>query len=130
MGNIKMLKRDADRWLEALRSGQYKQGAGRLQKDSDKGTSYCCLGVLELVVAGEVEFYEGAWEGEEWGSYFVPSEEFLQKHRIVFYDKENHPANIPYLSSIEDYASNANDRGLSFKELADAIEQEIEYLDT
>lgn len=36
-----------DRWLEALRSGEYKQGKGRLVKETDDGTfNYCCLGVL------------------------------------------------------------------------------------
>lgn len=31
------------KWLEALRSGNYKQGTGRLRKADN---SYCCLGVL------------------------------------------------------------------------------------
>ena len=31
------------RWVEALRSGHYKQGKGQLRPTSD---SYCCLGVL------------------------------------------------------------------------------------
>lgn len=30
-------------WVEALRSGKYKQGSGRLRTFSD---AYCCLGVL------------------------------------------------------------------------------------
>jgi hypothetical protein len=30
------------KWLEALRSGKFKQGFGQLQKDD----AYCCLGVL------------------------------------------------------------------------------------
>lgn len=34
-------------WLEALRSGEYEQGVGRLMKfDPDGNTNYCCLGVL------------------------------------------------------------------------------------
>lgn len=32
-------------WLEALRSGNYKQGHKRLRRD----TKYCCLGVLNEV---------------------------------------------------------------------------------
>jgi hypothetical protein len=31
------------RWIEALRSGRYKQGTGRLRSFYDE---YCCLGVL------------------------------------------------------------------------------------
>ena len=37
-------------WVEALRSGDYTQGRGRLRsanyEDSDGSYSYCCLGVL------------------------------------------------------------------------------------
>ncbi len=32
-----------EKWLKALRSGEYKQGNGRLRNESD---CYCCLGVL------------------------------------------------------------------------------------
>lgn len=38
------------KWIEALRSGQYKQGKGQL-RDTPSDT-YCCLGVL-LTVANE-----------------------------------------------------------------------------
>lgn len=35
------------RWLAALRSGEYRQGAGRLKRMvSEKQALYCCLGVL------------------------------------------------------------------------------------
>ena len=35
------------KWLEALRSGKYKQGQGRLRSRDNK---FCCLGVLEDVL--------------------------------------------------------------------------------
>ena len=35
------------RWLEALRSGEYQQGTGRLRgTDSEGQSKFCCLGVL------------------------------------------------------------------------------------
>jgi hypothetical protein len=36
------------RWVAALRSGDYRQGRGRLKRTRNGGTkvSYCCLGVL------------------------------------------------------------------------------------
>lgn len=34
------------RWVAALRSGQYRQGKGRLCCEMGGGSSYCCLGVL------------------------------------------------------------------------------------
>lgn len=34
-------------WVKALRSGEYKQGKGRLMlKDAEGNTTFCCLGVL------------------------------------------------------------------------------------
>ena len=39
-----------ERWLIALRSGNYQQGKGQL-KDGDR---YCCLGVLCDIVKDEV----------------------------------------------------------------------------
>ena len=39
-----MKKSIADKWVEALRSGKYKQGEGFLHSESNN--TYCCLGVL------------------------------------------------------------------------------------
>lgn len=39
-----------DKWVAALRSGEYKQGRGQLYVP--KENSYCCLGVLGCVVHG------------------------------------------------------------------------------
>jgi hypothetical protein len=43
-----------EKWLKALRSGDYQQGRGALRKDE----AFCCLGVL-------CDFY-GRETGEEW----------------------------------------------------------------
>jgi len=40
-----MNERVAHLWADALDSGEYRQGTGRLRK-MDDGESYCCLGVL------------------------------------------------------------------------------------
>lgn len=39
------------RWVKALRSGEYSQATGNLQKDN----SYCCLGVACIVLIPESE---------------------------------------------------------------------------
>jgi len=39
----KLPKRFKERWVKALRSGKYKQTAGRLYNKEEDG--YCCLGV-------------------------------------------------------------------------------------
>lgn len=48
------------KWLEALRSGRYKQGQFRLRSENDK---FCCLGVL-CDISGE-----GEWEHLPDGGY-------------------------------------------------------------
>jgi hypothetical protein len=59
------------RWVAALRSGDYRQGTGRLRRgDLPDGVRYCCLGVLcELArTAGVVELTST-------GAYRAPSGE-------------------------------------------------------
>lgn len=49
-----MKKKDKDRWVKALRSGDYEQGKGHLcQFDDDGNAKYCCLGVAYEVFNGE-----------------------------------------------------------------------------
>lgn len=45
------------KWVDALRSGQYHQGNGRLKyKDNDNVVKHCCLGVAcEVAIANGVE---------------------------------------------------------------------------
>lgn len=44
-------------WVEALRSGEYRQGVGRLAKKVDGRKEHCCLGVLcDLAVKAGVVF--------------------------------------------------------------------------
>lgn len=41
------MKKDIkDRWVTALRSGDYPQGTGHLQTIDKHGSRFCCLGVL------------------------------------------------------------------------------------
>ena len=51
MNNIKLTKKVKNQWLEALRSGEYKQGWGAL-KSHDR---YCCLGVLQVIKGLKVD---------------------------------------------------------------------------
>lgn len=41
-----MNKELKQKWVAALRSGEYKQGKGKLLYHENGETSYCCLGVL------------------------------------------------------------------------------------
>ena len=44
-------------WVEALRSGKYKQGAGFLRSTCDGEDTFCCLGVLAAVLPSDL----GTW---------------------------------------------------------------------
>lgn len=41
-----MNKEIKQKWIDALTSGEYKQGRNQLKKEKDGVTRYCCLGVL------------------------------------------------------------------------------------
>ncbi len=56
------------RWIDALKSGEYKQGRGRL-KD---GGSYCCLGVLCDLFFRETEDTDWGSEGMLLSTWFLP----------------------------------------------------------
>lgn len=92
-------------WLQALRSGQYKQGVGTLHNVKD--ASYCSLGVCASVA--KVPMYE--------------KEGFM---RVVETDESNA---LPYAVlpvEIQARLIGANDGGgLSFAEIADAIEEAL-----
>jgi len=49
-----MYKKYADKWVKALRSGNYQQGKGALCKDNN----FCCLGVLCDVIKDDFDIKE------------------------------------------------------------------------
>jgi len=51
-------------WVEALRSGEYKQATGALRKWANDGVKYCCLGVLCDIVKDRVNGY---WNDVDFG---------------------------------------------------------------
>lgn len=103
------------KWLEALRSGEYKQARESLCD----GKGYCCLGVLQKVVDGRVEtqeYFGGQFAGA------LPTKDWLKKNQVVFLSDDGTPTETPALPALGMAASEANDNGRSFAEIADAIE--------
>jgi hypothetical protein len=121
-----------EKWLSALRSGEYQQGFGSL---CDGRGGYCCLGVLEMVVSGRVEDDALAFE-PKFASF--PSVEWLQEHNILFQRQSGDLANgtlrAPMLFLREERtgyegmfnAAHVNDAGASFEQMADFLEASIE----
>lgn len=121
-----------EKWLAALRSGEYKQGRGALYNAGTKG--YCCLGVL-LSVAGETN--------EALATHNWPNLEDMRKYGIEFRSSGGELCvckGDPFLPSLGLPATLANDGyggtgaensflAYPFPEIADAIEQCMEYTD-
>jgi hypothetical protein len=97
------------KWVEALRSGEYKQCRNVLRNDAGE---MCCLGVLrELVSPGDTSSTDGRGE--------FPTQEFLN---LVGFDTVHTGGN--YRQTANHYSAE-NDNGASFSEIADAIERNL-----
>lgn len=103
------------RWVEALRSGRYKQGRGALRMKDD---TYCCLGVLcdlidpegwgDVGCLPETPIYAWSRASEELAYDYLPED--LRDE--VGLDEEDQ-SNLTCM----------NDDGTSFGEIADYIEK-------
>lgn len=101
-------------WIEALRSGEYEQGRGRL-KTANNG--YCCLGVLcEL----HREAVEGSWEesdNDNIGSFYEGQRYSLPKLVMKWAGLNECNPRVGYAS-----LETLNDSGVPFPEIANYIE--------
>lgn len=103
------------KWVEALRSGKYKQTKRRLQ--SVNGKAYCCLGVLEHCVMG-VEY------GPEYRAHKAPDNlpDAVKNPASTTLDTAGMDGSIPggtwlwYMNDIEEK---------TFAEIADVIEARL-----
>lgn len=103
------------KWVEALRSGKYKQGKKRLRF---RGDTYCCLGVLCDVMGAE--WYMGG-EGEDDSCYYAKFSEVAEASIL--------PPPIREAADINEEAEGdlitMNDQGDSFSTIADHIETNL-----
>jgi hypothetical protein len=103
-------------WIDALRSGDFPQGRGKLK--NDKG--YCCLGVLEQIAANEgvVEFN---------GERHYLSIEVVSWAELG--STSAGPNTNPYVGDSDlqraAYCGNLNDEGYDFAFIADRIEAHL-----
>lgn len=110
------------KWIEALRSGDYKQGINSLRIDRDNKVTYCCLGVLCDLYAQE--------NRKRWKSgadIFYPT---LMKEASVLPTKVmewagivGHTGEFTYKNGHHEDLASLNDRGKSFKQIARVIEK-------
>lgn len=125
------------KWVDALRSGEYKQGHGQLRGGAQQG-KYCCLGVLCDVAAKEGL---GAWSANafvaivpdnaprDWSAVALPNairrwahvNQFLPGSPVVTV-KNGDGVSQPFQASLV----HLND-GMcwSFEQIADIIEEQL-----
>ena len=107
-----------EKWVTALRSGDYKQGKGRLRTVEGH---FCCLGVLCDIWAKETETeWNLPGEGELWGTF--PG---VTPQVQVWAGIETVDVKIALPEGGESWASNLNDVGTTFEVLADLIEEQL-----
>lgn len=111
---------NAKKWIEALRSGEYRQGRSALCRDG----GYCCLGVACAIYVDEV------------GDITVEKENVMG-HYDLSYDGERHylPNKVRdwlglnnvagRYDSVNDFSLSAlNDEGYNFRKIAQIIKSE------
>lgn len=117
------MKKDiADKWVAALRSGEFKQGRRAL--GNKVSNSFCCLGVLcELAVKEEVckkESTENVYTYDARYTWYLPH---------VVKNWANMRTATGEIKSLNEYLYALNDIQMkSFTEIADIIEQHYEEL--
>ena len=96
-------------WVDALRSGDYKQGQGRLcQSYDDGGVSYCCLGVYKKVVDNSTDKSLKSYE-DKGGAESA----YNTLNGVFGYD------------FVMDLIDKNDIKGYTFKDIADYIEKEL-----
>jgi len=120
------------KWLQALRSGEYRQTRCMLRSCND---AFCCLGVLCDIYTDEVE---GCWEYDGYDS---------DGYTMINHNKDQHskidlPACVIEWAGLEDAnpqvhlkinddnfafvtLAELNDEGKTFNEIADLIEKQL-----
>jgi hypothetical protein len=97
------------KWLEALRSGKYKQAEGRLKVND----TFCCLGVL-CDISGLSK-----WDGD----YYLNCVSVLPDEVAEWSGLGDKSPNVKEASGRNRSLAGLNDDGNSFKEIADLIER-------
>jgi hypothetical protein len=129
-----------DRWLEALRSGGYRQGQSSLHLTPDDGEDmFCCLGVLcdiaftDDVIGRERMDSDLGSDCYMYGSASAYLPTAVINWAGIYWDDERggldssqYEAAGRYMPSSEATLAKANDRGDSFEEIADIIEKYVE----
>lgn len=126
------------KWVKALRSGKYKQGAGSLKQYNSKGeTQHCCLGVLCELYNQQMKknkkkmLSETTWSNDSDFSHgycrLGGKKEDLPKEVMKWSGISNNLGSF-YRDDKQESLADLNDMGRKFKTIADIIEKNYEVL--
>ena len=113
------------KWVDALRSGEYEQGTGCLKNSSGK---YCCLGVLCDLAAKEGIVRERWERGSSFTQlqyYYDGESSFLPKSVSKWADLDDILEQVEYKDSARILYTLNDVVGLTFDEIADLIEEQL-----
>lgn len=107
-------------WLYALRSGIYDQGKYRLH--CPIGDRYCCLGILSKI--------QGRLENDaDAGTSNFTLDASNPVHSLATHLPDDVYVIIQGCSAMLTTMADLNDEGLTFKEIADILEQTYDHVD-
>lgn len=123
-----MNKQVKEKWINALRSGDYQQGRHALKNTSyDNKDNYCCLGVLcdlylkETPTANWSLQWDDSWQFETKTGHV---EQVLPKEVVAWAElKDENP--IVERNNFKDSIASYNDKGTTFIEIAQLIEEQL-----
>ena len=123
-----MKKSVMKKWVAALRSGEYAQTKGALCKEGEKYDRFCCLGVLtELYIQDHnAKKKKNAKKQIGWEKSLTDKELCFNEEEAVLANAVKEWAGVRTyhgeLAHKRDVLTVLNDRGMSFKRIADIIE--------
>jgi len=126
--NKKMKKRVMNKWVKALRSGEYRQCKGSMVETNGKGDKFCCLGVLTNIYVEENGMKGFTYLEKEGWKYCTGNNDKgngLLNEKVREWAGLN--SNNGELENGTDLAS-LNDGGKSFNTIAKVIEKNWEKL--
>lgn len=110
-----MKKKIKDKWVAALRSGEYVQGRGQLRDSENK---FCCLGVLCNIHAMEnPDFAPTQTNKDSYGGEWLVLPKIVEDWAGISYDEND------FTSEVVDMNDGTHRRRCTFNEIADYIEE-------
>jgi len=115
------------KWVAALRSGNYVQGKGNLAINLGDGLKHCCLGVLCELAANEGIIEKSTIGISKWINSFDGATKYLPMSVMNWAGLPNGPLDNPMVQIPNTGVTlvDLNDNQSDFYEIADIIEREF-----